>query len=110
MRQHARTRFGDDLRGKSKVIDVRVCDDDPANIFERAPARAQRVAQCGQRRRIVGARIDQRQFIAFGEIAVDRTDRKRRWDRDGLQIIENGTPLQRKSIHEAHEEPRKRKF
>jgi len=75
------------------VIDVRVRDDDAADVFERPAARAECGAQRIERRRVFGSRVDQRQLIALGEIDVDRTDRKRGWNRDGLQIVENGTPL-----------------
>ncbi len=75
------------------MIDVRVRDDDAADVFERQPARAQRGAQCVKCRRVFRSCIDQRQFIAFSEVAIDGTDWKRRWNCDGLQIIENGTPL-----------------
>ena len=88
-----RAGLGDDLRGKSKVIDVRVRDNDAADIFERQIARVQRGAQRVKRRRVSGSRVDQCQLIAFGEITVDRADRKWRWNREGLQIIENGAPL-----------------
>jgi hypothetical protein len=40
VRQDARARLGDNVRGESKVILMRVRDDDAANVLERETARA----------------------------------------------------------------------
>jgi hypothetical protein len=93
MRPHRRAGFGDDLRGKPKVIDVRVRDDDAANVLERDAARAEFGAQRVERRRVFRSGIDERQLIARREIDVDRTNREGCWNRNLLQIIENGSPL-----------------
>lgn len=93
VRQHLRAGLGNDLRRQPKMIDVRVGDDDAANVFERQTALTQRFAQRGKCRRLFGSRVDQRQFIAFGEIDVDGADGKRCWNCDGLQVVENRRPL-----------------
>lgn len=76
VRQHARARLGNDLRGKSKMVYVRVRDDDAANVLERETARGEFGAQRVERRRVFRSRVNQRQFIAFDEIDIDRTDAK----------------------------------
>ena len=92
MGQHLRAGFGGDLSSQPKVIDMRVRDDDAANVPECETVCAQFLAEGLQRRRVLRPRIDQRQLIAFGKIAVDRTDWKRRGNREGMQIIENRRP------------------
>lgn len=72
------------MRRQSKMIHVRVRDDDTANILERQTPCLELITQRDDCLFRFCAGINERELVTFGKVAIDGTDRERGRNRDGV--------------------------